>query len=85
VRLHVPMKARVIRNVVLRSSPDKRDDNIMFTILIGSLVSVVDGPVCGKYDGGAFQYWKVTYKDQLHGQVSGWLAEGDAKLYYLAP
>ena len=62
----------------VRSGPSKADETIA-QIYPGTIVKVIEGPVCA--DGLVF--WKVESKG-IPGGV-GWTAEGDGKEYYLIP
>jgi hypothetical protein len=84
-RITAPAQVKIINNVLLRSSPEKNDSNILGNMAVGGVVSIVGGPICGQYEGGAYLYWKVTMLDQTHGYIEGWLAEGRPDLYFLEP
>lgn len=62
----------------VRSAPQK-GDNIISQLAPGSVVKVLEGPVCS--DGLVF--WKVE-SDTIPGGV-GWTAEGDGTEYWLEP
>jgi hypothetical protein len=62
----------------VRSEP-KKGDNLIATLEAGTVVKVLEGPVCA--DG--LVYWKVE-NDIIPGSV-GWTAEGDGKEYWLEP
>lgn len=82
-RITAPAQVKIINNVVLRSSPEKNDSNILGNMAVGGVVSIIGGPVCGQYEGGAYLYWKVTLIDQTRGYIEGWIAEGRPDLYFL--
>ena len=62
----------------VRSEP-RKGDNLIATLDPGTVVKVLEGPVCA--DG--LVYWKVE-SDNIPGGV-GWTAEGDGKEYWLEP
>jgi hypothetical protein len=62
----------------VRSGP-KTGGNIIALIPAGTIVAVLEGPVCA--DGLVF--WKVS-SSQLPGRI-GWTAEGDGTEYWLEP
>lgn len=81
-RLHTEMWAVVMDYTEdlannLRAEP-LVDDNIIGRLPVGTVVKIVDGPVCA--DG--FVFWRVS--DET-GMVLGWTAEGDGVRYYLEP
>jgi hypothetical protein len=62
--------------VRLRAEPGFEGE-ILADILVGKTVRVIDLPVCAT----GFLWWKVrTNNNQV-----GWMAEGEAALYYLEP
>ena len=79
-RLKVGGYARMVDTVPnrVRSAPQK-GDNLIGSIGSGTVVKVLDGPVCS--DG--LVYWLVE-SDCILG-VSGWTAEGDGQAYWLEP
>jgi len=64
--------------LILRSSPAALGNNWVLKINKGIRLRVLDGPTCANN----FVYWRVNMVD---GMSSGWVAEGDSSLYYLAP
>lgn len=62
----------------VRSEP-KKGDNIIASISSGTVVTIIEGPICA--DGLVF--WKVENSTIPGG--SGWTAEGDGKEYWLEP
>ena len=62
----------------VREAPDA-DAEITFQIYPGTIVRVVEGPVCA--DGLVF--WNVEHENIPGG--AGWTAEGDGRQYYLVP
>ena len=73
-----------LTSVLLRSSPEKRGDNIIAHLKPETEISISDGPVCGPYDGGAYSYFYVTIHSGDYVGLEGWLAEGDLQQYYMA-
>ena len=68
----------------LRSGPRAQDDTKIALYLKNDPYDIVitGGPSCE-----AFVYWKVTLSQRVAGGkvISGWLAEGDPKNYFLEP
>jgi hypothetical protein len=62
----------------VRSEP-KKGDNLIASLLAGTIVNIIEGPVCA--DGLIF--WKVE-NELISGGV-GWTAEGDGNEYWLEP
>jgi hypothetical protein len=62
----------------VRSAPQK-GDNIIGSLAPGSVVKVLEGPVCA--DGLVF--WKVESEAIPGG--AGWTAEGDGSAHWLEP
>ena len=82
-RLRVGDRITVVTDAVfLRSSPKADATNQIgkYAQYPGVMIKVTDGPVCDKY-----VYWKVDVSTFGEGNqtISGWLAEGDLKEYYL--
>lgn len=84
-RLQVGDYTTTTTTVLLRSSPEKRDDNIIARLKPGVGVYITDWPVCGKYEGGAYAYYKIKIFQIGKEDIIGWVAEGDLNEYYLAP
>ena len=85
IRLMVGMGADVIYEVSLRSSPEKREDNVLDILPRGLVLSVLEGPKCAEFEGGSYYYWKISYHDKVKGTVTGWAAEGTPTYYFLQP
>jgi hypothetical protein len=62
----------------VRSGPGT-DNDIVFQIYPGTVVKILEGPVCA--DGLVF--WKV--KSDLNSGAIGWTAEGDMTTYWIEP
>lgn len=81
-RLQVGDTVRVLSNLNMRSAPEI-GTNLLLTNPVGTQLSIVGGPVCGLYLGGAYLWWQVSRSD---GQT-GWSAEGslNSNAYFLEP
>jgi len=72
--------------VHFRSSPEHREDNVIFSLPRDYELEVVGGPICTAVEFGEYLWWQVVTPD---GEI-GWTAEGEipAKLfhfYFLKP
>jgi hypothetical protein len=78
----VGKNARVLSNLNLRSAP-ALTANILTVTPAGSVVMVLQGPVCVPYLNSAYLWWQVTNPDG----VTGWSAENYllGQRYYLEP
>jgi hypothetical protein len=76
------MNARVMSNLHMRASPGI-ENNLIRTNPAGVVLEVIGGPVCGPYNGSAYQWWEVRAPDG----ASGWSAEGSTggSIYFLQP
>ncbi len=87
-RLQVGATARVTytdgSTIRLRSAPEA-GDNVIDQLPEGTEFEIVDGPVCTPRleRSDSYVYWKVTA--HARNGVTGWVAEGDAKAYYIEP
>jgi hypothetical protein len=81
-RLVAGKTARTLSNLNLRSEP-AIDDNILTVSLTGTVLTVLEGPVCVPYQGSAYLWWQV----ETPGGRTGWSAENylNGLGYYLLP
>jgi hypothetical protein len=81
-RLKVGDTARVVANLNMRSTAGI-GNNLILTNPVGTQLTILGGPVCEPYQGGAYLWWQVKLSD---GQA-GWSAEGSitGKFYFLEP
>lgn len=73
----------IVRQVYLRKTPEKVNDNIILLLEANPYNDmsgwIIGGPECGEFPGGGYLYWKVRLQD---GTI-GWIAEGDNKGKYI--
>jgi hypothetical protein len=71
-------------SVRLRKDPLVNNKNIIKLLAEGTKFTIIGGPECAVVPdtGGAFIFWQI----QIPGDpVTGWVAEGDAKGYFIEP
>lgn len=68
----------------LRRDPVVDDKNILKLIPEGTKIEIIDGPICfpDPKTGTAFVFWKISIPGD---PLKGWVAEGDAKEYFIEP
>lgn len=81
-RLAIGDNARVMTNLIFRSSPGI-ENNIIRTHLPGTVMEVTGGPECVPYQNGAYLWWELRHPDG----TTGWSAEGSisSSNYFLQP
>ena len=81
-RLQVGAQAKVLSNLNMRVEPSISAD-ILKTNITGTLVEVIDGPVCTPQGNGAYLWWRIRLSDGRE----GWSAETALiqKTYFLEP
>jgi hypothetical protein len=80
-RLEIGKEAEVSRRLGLRLRIREEpglDSNIITSMPRGTRMTVLEGPVC--QDG--YYWWNVEME---RGALTGWMAEGEPRLYYLEP
>lgn len=81
-RLKVGDTAQVTSNLNMRSAAGIGNQLILTNPTVTQL-TIIGGPVCEPYQGGAYLWWQVRRSDEQ----SGWSAEGSStgKIYFLEP
>lgn len=81
-RLKVGQTALVLENLRVHSKPEMIE-NIVFGIPHDAFVTVMDGPVCEPYMGGAYLWWEI----QNETGDTGWVVEAtlNGSSYFLEP
>jgi hypothetical protein len=81
-RLKVGDTAKVTSNLNMRSSAGI-GSKLILTNPAGTQLTIIGGPTCEPYQGGAYLWWQVQRSDEQ----TGWSAEGSltGKFYFLEP
>ncbi len=81
-RLAVGKQARVLKILNFHSGAGT-EYPVFHVNFPGTMVQIIDGPVCQPYGSAAYLWWKV----QETGGATGWSAEGEqvGKFYYMEP
>jgi hypothetical protein len=71
-------------SVRLRRDPVVEGSNIIKLLADGTKFEIIDGPECAidPDSGAAFVFWQISISG---GSLKGWVAEGDAKEYFVEP
>ncbi len=81
-RLAIGMTVKILSNLNLRSEPEIAD-NILSVNTTGTLLKVLQGPVCVPYQDSAYLWWQV----ESPAGMTGWSVENNlnGRAYYLEP
>ena len=89
-RVEINDLAKVIttngERLMLRSSPEFSDNNIMYRLESGTLIKIWNGPYCvdNSSDGKNYWFWEVRPKGWSRDWI-GYVAEGEIGEYYIKP
>jgi hypothetical protein len=76
------MQVKIVNQVYVRSKPEAADNNTIGRLSNGVNATIIDGPICGPFNGGAYIYWKIHtdrnvmgLEEATPGANNGWVAE----------
>jgi hypothetical protein len=67
---------------MMRTEPDASSP-VLTVLKAGETFNVIDWPICDPVVG--ITWWKLQYQTPAGGTLTGWIAEGQGKTYFVEP